>query len=208
MPRLALLIVAVLVTGCARSVVYSQPPAPSDHRVTLVAVVPMPFEPFDARDALTGDEAMVASETVTARVASSLVQWGGLEAVPPSDIQLWLQNVSAPASPRRLGAELSSAFGVDAILTGRVRRYWARQGGARGASRPASVWFDLELRTPGGKLLWEASYDEVQRSVSEDPGSFARWRERGFRWVTAEELTRYGARKLMQELGEVNSAWR
>ncbi len=200
--------VAVLALGCATPVVYSQPPTASGHKVTLVAVVPMPFEPFDPRDVLTGEEAMVASETVTARVASALVQWGGLEAVPPGDTQLWLRNVSAPSNPRRLGRELSSAFGVDAILTGRVRRYWAREGGPRGASRPASVWFDLEPRTPGGELLWEASYDEVQRSVSEDPGSFARWRERGFRWVTAEELSRYGARELMQELGEVSSVWR
>ena len=201
-------LLSMAVLGCATPVVHSQPPAVSDHKVTLVAVVPMSFEPFDPRDVLTGDEAVVASETVTARVATALVQWGGLEAVPPGDTQLWLQNVSAPSDPRRLGRELSSAFGVDAILTGRVRRYSPREGGPRGASRPASVWFDLELRTPGGELLWEASYDEVQRSVSEDPGSFGRWRERGFRWVTAEELTRYGARELMQELGEVRSAWK
>ena len=199
--------VALLVAGCT-SVVYSELPRASDHKVTLVAVVPMSFEPFGPRDVLTGEEAMVASETVTARVASALVQWGGLEAVPPGDIQLWLQNVSAPSNLRRLGSELSSAFGVDAIMTGRVRRYSAREGGPRGASRPASVWFDVGLRTTGGELLWEASYDEVQRSVSEDPGSFARWRERGFRWVTPEELSRYGARELMQELGEVRSAWR
>ena len=200
-------LLALLVAGCT-SVVYSELPRASDHKVTLVAVVPMSFEPFGPRDVLTGEEAMVASETVTARVASALVQWGGLEAVPPGDIQLWLQNVSAPSNLRRLGSELSSAFGVDAIMTGRVRRYSAREGGPRGASRPASVWFDVGLRTTGGELLWEASYDEVQRSVSEDPGSFARWRERGFRWVTPEELSRYGARELMQELGEVRSAWR
>jgi hypothetical protein len=206
--RLSVVLLFMAALACATPVVHSEPPRASEHKVTFVAVVPMPFEPFDPRDTLTGEEAMVASETVTARVATALVQWGGLEAVQPGDIQLWLRNVSAPSSPRRLGSELNSAFGVDAIMTGRVRRYSAREGGPRGASRPASVWFDLELRTPSGELLWEASYDEVQRSVSEDPGSFSRWRERGFRWVTPEELSRYGAKALMLELAEVRSAWR
>jgi hypothetical protein len=198
----------LLAVACSTPVEHSALPAASDQRVTRVAVVPLPFEPSSERSALPEEEAKVAASVVTARVAEALAEWARLDMVPPGDVELWLQAPRSPADPALLGNELRSAFGVDGVLTGRVRRYVSRQGGSAGAVRPASVHFELELRTPDGVLLWQGSYDEAQSSINEDLASLQRASERGFRWVTAEALTRYGARELMQRLGGVSASWK
>jgi hypothetical protein len=202
------LVAGLLALACSTPVEHSALPAASDHRLTRVAVVPLAFEPSNERNALPEEEAKVASSVVTARVAEALAEWAHLDVVPPGDVQLWLQAPRSAADPALLGDQLRSAFGADGVLTGRVRRYVPRQGGSAGAARPASVRFELELRTPEGVLLWQGSYDEAQSSVNEDPASFQRASERGFRWVTAEALARYGARELMRGLGGASASWR
>jgi hypothetical protein len=196
------------VAACTTPIEQSINPAAGDHKVTRVAVVPLTFEPFSPRDVLTEQDAKAASKVVTARVAEALIEWSQLEAVPPGDVGLWLRDAPSVSAPAEVGAALHSAFGVDALLTGQVRRYHAREGGPRGATRPASVRFELELRTPGGVLLWEGVYNEAQSSITADLGSLGRASERGFRWVTAEALTRYGARELMRELAGHSAAWK
>ena len=205
--RLAVM-AALLALACSTAVEHSALPAASDHRVTRLAVVPLAFEPSSDTNALPEEKAKVASSVVTARVAEALAEWAHLDVVPPGDVKLWLQGPRSAVDPALLGDELRAAFGADAVLTGRVRRYVPRQGGSAGAARPASVRFELELRTPEGVLLWQGSYDETQSSVNEDLSSFQRASERGFRWVTAEALARYGARELMQGLGKVSASWR
>ena len=52
-----------------------------------------------------------------------------------------------------------------------------------------------------GAPLWRGSYDEAQRGLVDEPRSLLRARERGFRFVTAAALARYGARELVRALG-------
>ena len=95
----------------------------------------------------------------------------------------------------------------DAILTGVIRRYRERDGSSTGVRRPASVWFALELRDASGRVLWTGTYEETQAALSEDAGSFPRAWERGFRWVTAEDLADSGARMLVRELAREVETW-
>jgi hypothetical protein len=60
----------------------------------------------------------------------------------------------------------------------------------------------MQLRAPEGTLLWRGVYDETQRSISEDLGGFSVARERGFRWLSAEELSEFGARQLVNSMSE------
>jgi hypothetical protein len=122
-----------------------------------------------------------APRLVTARVASALESETKLRVVDPSQAQ--------------------------AVLTGVVRRYVERDGTSTGVRHPASVWIILELRDPEGRELWTGSYEETQPALSEDAGSLPRAWERGFRWVTADDLAAYGARELVRELAREVATW-
>jgi hypothetical protein len=158
--------------------------------------------PFASDPAPGGTVESDAAAVVATRVLEVLMQETGFEIVPPGEAAR-VHGLGGPAG----GEELRRLFGSDAVLTGVVRRYVERSGGPAGASRPAAVWFGLELRTPDGELLWSGVYDETQRALSDDLGSLGRAWQRGFRWVTAADLAGYGARKLVQALAADIEPW-
>ena len=97
--------------------------------------------------------------------------------------------------------------GADASLGGSIRRWSQREGTTSGVRQPASVWLALELRDRAGRVIWTGVYEETQPPLSEDLGSLPRAWERGFRWVTAEELCEYGLRELVADLAREAAAW-
>lgn len=126
-----------------------------------------------------------AAAIVTARVVDALTRETGLEILPPGE----------------------PARGGDAVLSGVVRRYIERVGGPGGAFKPASVWFSQELRTLEGELIWSGTFEETQRSLSEDLGSLPRAWKRGFKWLTAAQLATEGADELATALAEETAPW-
>jgi hypothetical protein len=76
-----------------------------------------------------------------------------------------------------------------------LRRYKDRVGGQYTAKEPASVAFDFRLiAIPEGAVLCSGTFDEVQKSVMENLFNIKAATERGFTWVTAEQLMREGLR--------------
>jgi hypothetical protein len=132
-------------------------------------------------DRLLSDAPSEAARVVTARVSDALQSETHLRVVDPAQ--------------------------ADAIVTGTLRRWVERDGTPSGVRHPASVWIQLELRGTDGEVLWTGSYEETQPALSEDAGSLGRAWERGFRWVTAEELAGYGARELVRELAREVASW-
>jgi hypothetical protein len=197
MNRLSLVPLLGLALGCAAAISTElrEPNAP----LILRKLVIMPF----ATDPAPGGSVPVdAAAVVATRVLEAMTQETRLEIVPPGEAARVRGGAEVPS-----GEELRRQFGVDAVLTGSVRRYVERIGGPAGASRPAAVWFSLELRSPDGEILWSGTYDETQRALSEDLGSFGRAWRRGFRWVTAADLAGYGARQLARALAAETVSW-
>jgi TolB-like protein len=196
--RLWLAGLATFAFGCATPIVVeiseNEPEAPAIRKLVV-----LPFTNAAVPGAVVqGDGAAV----VTTRVLQALTQQTHFDVVPPEEAARVGAVGKVPS-----GAELKQQFGVDAIVTGVVRRYVERVGGPGGAMKPASVWFTMEIRTPDGMLLWTGSYDETQPGLSDDLGSFKRAWERGFRWVTAADLAGYGARQLSLVLAEDFEPW-
>jgi hypothetical protein len=179
----------------------------SERPIRKLAVIP--FEPqIPLAEAWAADE---AATYVTSRVLEALSDQEQFVVIPPGEVLHALGargQSSLPSEPGEIGRALAATFGVDALVLGQVRRFNKRTGGAKGASRPASVRVDAELRGGDGSLLWRGVYDETQRSVSEDVGTFSLAMSRGFRWVTAEELAGYGARELVEAMSEAIRSWR
>jgi hypothetical protein len=196
--RLWLSSLAALALGCVTPVYVemseNEPEAPAIRKLVV-----LPFTSGSVPGAtVQGD----GDAVVTTRVLQALTQETHFDVVPPEEAA----RVGAPGRVPSF-AELKKQFGVDAILTGVVHRYTERVGGPGGAMKPAAVWFTIEIHTTDGKRIWTGSYDETQRGLSEDLGSFKRAWDRGFRWVTAADLAGYGARQLSLMLAEDFEPW-
>ncbi len=172
-------------------------PEGAGRRIEKLAVLP-----FEAAGTVLSTSPSGAAELVTGRVLEELALQSRFELIPPVESArlLELRGVMAPSRAEACRA-LHAGFGVDAILFGTLHRFREREGSEEGAQRPAAVRFELELLGPEGAPLWRGSYDEAQRGLVDEPRSLLRARERGFRFVTAAALARYGARELVRALG-------
>lgn len=104
-------------------------------------------------------------------------------------------------TPLSLAQRVGRSVGVNAVLVGSVWRYRERSGGPAASWNPASVAFDLylvDVRT--GQTLWMGGFDETQKSLSENIWDLSTFFDRGARWLSANELARYGMRELLREL--------
>ena len=201
-------LVALLCAACAAPRFVDSQVAAGGYgaRVGKVAVAPFVPDERHAADVEPDGPALVRS-----RVFEALDDLTGWEVVPPGEVERWLAREEVAvgdAEPSEVGDELRRAFGADAVLYGSVRRYLSREGGPRGAQRPASVWFELELRLPGGERLWHGSYRERQAAVSDNLLALPRAIGRGFRWVDASGLAREGALELVEDLAREQRTWR
>jgi hypothetical protein len=182
-------------------------PAKPDRPIYRLAIVP--FEP--RIDPAAEARLKEAANFATSRALRALSGQPDLMVIGPLEVLQALEGVQpAPQASdhRAVGPVLASAFGVDALVFGRVRRSIERTGGPKGATRPAAVGLSIELRSVAGALLWRGSYDERQQSLSDNPGGFSKARARGFRWLTAEELAEFGVEELVGEMSSAIREWR
>ncbi|HXV79615.1 MAG TPA: hypothetical protein VEG60_07025, partial [Candidatus Binatia bacterium] len=69
---------------------------------------------------------------------------------------------------------------------------------------PASVAFALDLiDVRRGDVIWSARFDETQKPLSENIFALGDIKQRGIRWLTAEQLAQEGVRKAVGELHQI-----
>jgi len=200
MPRLArpLLIAAcaLLLAGCAHVVKTQAFPGLEQAQSGASAVA---IAPFDARGrggvpATEGPEAEGAP--VVARQVAEAIAARGVKVIPPEDVARALQSAGVPADAKteQIAAMVQQKFGANLLLTGQVSRYRDRRGENLGAASPASVGFSVTLyQAPAATRLWSASFDETQAPISSNLFNLGRYPGGGTRWLTADELSKWGA---------------
>jgi hypothetical protein len=195
-----------LLLGCASPVTVEESPGPgAGVRIDRIALAPLQVDPA-AKEVESDAASVIGSRLVEALAAQHDVGY-----VSPDEVALWLDQRGLPVADtaaQRVGGELARAFGADAVLFGVVRRYRSRVGGPHGAVRPAAVWFDVELRLPSGERIWNATYHEEQKPLSDDLFQLPRAAQRGFEWLDAPALASEGARELVRALLAERSTWR
>ena len=83
-------------------------------------------------------------------------------------------------------------------------RYRERVGSEIGVKSPASVAFTLDLiDVQRGDVIWSSRFDETQKGLSDNILALGDIRERGIRWLTAEQLAQDGVRKMVNQLHQV-----
>jgi hypothetical protein len=139
-----------------------------------------------------------AADKVTRSFFGKLSTWEGLRVHAPDDASAALKAVAAEGrelAPEERAAKVATRMSVDAAVTGRVLVYQERKGSKLGGET-AAVGFEVKLVSADGTLLWTGNYYEKQKPLTEDAkGSI----ERGFMFVTADELVEYGTTRLADQ---------
>ncbi len=138
---------------------------------------------------------------LSARFITEAIAARGVDVIPSHDVMLAAGDISQPIQIRPLAALVQEKFGADSLLVGRVSRFRERVGQDMGASKPASVSFTVTIyRCATGVKLWTANFDETQVPMNENVLRARHYPGGGTRWLTVEELGRWGAKNVAASL--------
>jgi hypothetical protein len=131
---------------------------------------------------------------LVARYLSEALVKQGVDVTTHEDLGRVLAETGADTqAPREVARLASERFGAQAVVIGSVARYRERTGGAQEAGA-ASIWFEVALyKAPEGEKLWSGVFNETQRPLSDNVLVGSRYPGGGSRWLSAEELARWGA---------------
>lgn len=86
-------------------------------------------------------------------------------------------------------ADIGRATGCGAVLKTSISRYRQRVGNELSAEISASAAFSMDLLgVKSGTVLWSTSFDETQKALFDDIFSFSKAEQRGFKWLSVQEL--------------------
>ena len=194
---LSLLLVSV---GCSKKTATSPVSYVPDYVVTCIGVLPVATaDNFDQIvSAAEKKQLQNGVQVLNELLKQQFISRPDVRMV--SDGQISGMDTDLPAQPLARARVIADRLSCNTVLETTLRRYKDRVGGKFFADDPASVAFDFRLiAIPEGTVLCSGTFDEVQQSVMENLFNFKNATERGFTWVTAEQLMREGLRARFSE---------
>jgi hypothetical protein len=146
-----------------------------------------------------------AGQILTDTCQQELKKIYGDKIVPAAQAQPAYNNLPEKQNktPRELAVELGKELRADHVMVGLVWRYKQRVGSSMSVKSPASVAFSAFLvNVADGTLVWKATFDKTQVSLSENLFDAPMFFKQGMKWLTAEELAAYGAGKMLKGLAD------
>jgi len=144
-----------------------------------------------------------APETLVRLVHSAMVALPNWQIVSENEVREVGQSLAPSGEASRL-KQIGEMVYADAVVLTRVQRYRERVGDEWGAKSPASVAFILDLiDVRRGDVVWSASFDETQKSLSENIFALGDIGRRGVRWLSANELAQEGVTKAIAQLHQI-----
>jgi hypothetical protein len=96
---------------------------------------------------------------------------------------------------------LARQEGADSIMVGYLYAFRDRSGGDYGVERPAHVAFELVMLQSGtGRVLWQRSFEETQKTLSEDLLQIKQFLKRKGKWVSAQEMAQSALEEILQSV--------
>ncbi len=188
-----LLWLAVGVSGCS----YFRSGEPLPEAVDRIAVLPI------RRAAGVDNQKVVpgAERTITAHIYGIFAAAPEWNFVPDLTVTQVLTRLPREDDVVEQARGLGKAVKADAVLCGVVSRYIEREGSEYGARKAAAVGIELQLVSVAtGKVLWQGSFDQQQKALSENLFNWWQFWRGGVRWFTAEELSRVAVEHLIEDL--------
>ncbi len=216
-PAMLLAAVVLLLGACQTRPVPVAGPAAESFKPTRIAVLP-----FTNMSALYGEGQSVRCPLCGTMMVTGPVRDGAVRFLTEELSQLMRKKMKAGVIPpeRAKGvyttllneegllfpevgvvAETGLRLEADAVVVGNIYRFRERVGSDYGAERPASVAFTLAMvRVEDSSVIWSTVFDETQHSLMENLFNIGTFFKRGGKWLTAEQLARYGLQEIVDEL--------
>jgi len=102
-------------------------------------------------------------------------------------------------TPRKLAKKIGENLHADLVVVGTIWRFREKGTFNEMPDSPASVAFYVYLmEVAGGKRLWRNAFDGTQKTLSEDVLGGLKQIKMGLRWLSANELARYGVKSVFK----------
>jgi hypothetical protein len=103
-------------------------------------------------------------------------------------------------TPRKLAKKFGENLQVELVVVGAVWRFREKGTVEEMPDSPASVSFSVYLmEVASGKRLWRNSFDGTQKTLSEDVLGGLKQIKMGLRWLSVNELARYGVKSVFRK---------
>lgn len=103
-------------------------------------------------------------------------------------------------TPRKLAKAFGDKLQAEAIVVGSVWRYRDRGSVKDMPDIPTSVAFELFLMEAAtARRLWRGKFNETQKALTDDVIRGVKQLKMGSRWLTADELARYGVKEVLKK---------
>jgi len=144
------------------------------------------------------------AEKILTRIVQMTVESRFVEIVIPlADVITAYDNMGANSSrktPGMLAKQLGEALGVDYIFLGNVWRYRKSRDIALGSPSGASVAFNVFfLRVETGQKIWKGTFDQTQRSLTDNVLAGKGSVKPGLKWLSANDLARLGVKEVFKK---------
>ncbi|MCB2181204.1 MAG: hypothetical protein KQH63_04150 [Desulfobulbaceae bacterium] len=188
-----LLLFATMITlaSCSSK---NKPGASTDKLLPINSLIVMPvaIDNIDhGHDYSTTRQLDAGSQIITGILQNKLAERKGTTFLSASQKEALMGNFAGSA--QAVALHVGSQAGADAVLITTLNRYQDREGRDRSVSHPASVAFQYQLlHVKSGRNLCFGKFDETQQPLFANLFSFSKAYKRGFKWVSAERITKDG----------------
>jgi hypothetical protein len=103
-------------------------------------------------------------------------------------------------TPRKRAKKFGENLHADLVVVGTIWRFREKGTVEEIPDSPASVAFGVYLiEVVSGKRLWRNSFDGTQKTLSEDVLGGLKQIKMGLRWLSVNELARYGVKNVFRK---------
>jgi len=104
-------------------------------------------------------------------------------------------------TPRKLAKKFGENLQANLVVVGAIWRFREKGTVNEIPDSPASVAFSVYLiEVSSGKRMWRNAFDGTQKALSEDVLGGLKQVKMGLRWLSVNELARYGVKNVFRKL--------
>ena len=167
--------------------------------VNIIAVMPVEIAQQDDTSSYTDRKELEEGTVVLFNaIKDSLQERDNINYLNTGQVESLLEDFQG--NRKEAALILGKKLQTDAVLIPTLNRYIKRVGKTYSVSQPASVSFEyILLHVTTGKVVCSGTFDETQEGLFSNLFTFKKAASRGFKFITAEQLTSEGIKEKFRE---------